>query len=696
MRCSVAGRPSASAGPPDVRRIAWPPRRGGRSQGHAARRVLLAGACLCATAAQAAHVRADEPEGIEVTVQESRRGLAPSGRDPSVASTVRRAEDLGAPGSSAAEALARVPGVQTSMAGAGADLATASIRGATSAQTPVYLAGVRLNDDVTGTADLSLVPLWMIQRVEVFRGNAPRDADRLGIGGAIFFEPVLPSRPRIGGGFGAGSFGQMAAWGSGSAGDERARAMVALRHETAENDYPYVDDRGTSFDTSDDRVSYRKNADHVASDLWSIGRLRLGRASITMITNAFTRDQGVTGFAVVPARAARSHVQRWLGAVSAQVPCGGADGGGGDRCRLELISSAISSDNRISDPLREIALLTTMVESSGQRISEVARLHYDMGDAVELGAHASYESERLGIDAAGGEPLRAGRLVSRAGAFVSADITDRLQLNGLTTVECHTTSGAARSEACGVLEPLGRVGARLTLPLGVSLLANVGRYVRVPTLGETYGISAAVRGNPDLGAERGVTADLGARFSTEDVYLDVFGFTRFAADLIAFRRSSFGAARPFNVGSARLAGLEVAAGATVLRAIRAEAALTALDPRDTTEGRGTSNDILPFQSRLVAAPSVEIYQEDLQRVPIDRISFGARFLYRTSRVADLAGLVVLPEQSSLDLELAVLLWQKRVAGRLRVANVLDTRNLDTIGLPLPGRSFHGSMEVWSW
>jgi iron complex outermembrane receptor protein len=284
---------------------------------------------------------------------------------------------------------------------------------------------------------------------------------------------------------------------------------------------------------------------------------------------------------------------------------------------------------------------------------------------------------------------------------VVADLEGRLQLSGLAVVECHTTRGAAGSETCDVLSPLGRLGARLALPLGVSLLANVGRYVRPPTLGETYGISAVVRGNPDLDVEQGLTADIGARLSTENLYLDVFGFSRLASNLIAFQRSSFGAARPFNVGSARLLGLEVAAGASALRTVRAELALSVLDPRNTTprnttKERGPGNDILPFQSRLVVAPLLEIYREGLRRVAIDRISLSARFLYRSSRVADPAGLIVLPEQRSLDLELGVLFWQKRIAGRFRVANALDMTNLDAVGLPLQGRSFHGSMEIGSW
>ena len=116
------------------------------------------------------------------------------------------------PDKNLAESLSRVPGVQVSETGSAADLSTASVRGATSAQTPVYLAGIRLNDDLTGTADLSLIPLWMLGRAEVYRGNAPADADRLGIGGAIYFEPRLPRKNRLLAGAQVGSFGQRALW----------------------------------------------------------------------------------------------------------------------------------------------------------------------------------------------------------------------------------------------------------------------------------------------------------------------------------------------------------------------------------------------------------------------------------------------------------------------------------------------------
>src|SRR5688500_262320 len=164
--------------------------------------VFVLGACLGSRAtgpAQTPRPSLGNPEEAADAPLEIEAHSAPLEHaldDPTLASTVISGADLERAGASSAEILSRVPGVQVNRTGAQSDLATASIRGADAAQVPVYLAGIRLNDDVSGTADLSTVPLFMIERVEVYRGNAPLKSDRLGLGGAIFFWPRLPRETR--------------------------------------------------------------------------------------------------------------------------------------------------------------------------------------------------------------------------------------------------------------------------------------------------------------------------------------------------------------------------------------------------------------------------------------------------------------------------------------------------------------------
>ena len=107
-------------------------------------------------------------------------------------------------------------------------------------------------------------------------------------------------------------------------------------------------------------------------------------------------------------------------------------------------------------------------------------------------------------------------------------------------------------------------------------------------------MAAAVRGNDALVPERGVSAEVGLstelRFPTLSAYGQLVGHGRFADRLIAYRRSSFGFVRPYNIGQARILGVEALAGAVWLRTFALSTSLVVLDramspraePRRTT------------------------------------------------------------------------------------------------------------------
>jgi len=194
---------------------------------------------------------------IEIEVQGDAIGVPP--KEPSVAGGVVRQERLNSPGLEAGDALRTQPGVAIAETGGYGAPTTASVRGATSAQTPVYLAGVRLNDDVGGAADLSTIPLWFLNRIEIYRSNAPLAGDQLGIGGAIFFEPRRAEGPEASAGAMAGSFGARAAWARAGVGNEKASALVGVRLDGAQNDYSYLNDGGTRFERSNDHTSVFSN-----------------------------------------------------------------------------------------------------------------------------------------------------------------------------------------------------------------------------------------------------------------------------------------------------------------------------------------------------------------------------------------------------------------------------------------------------
>ena len=644
--------------------------------------------CLLASSLSFSFIARAEPES-EILVA-GHKSTRPA-REPTLAASRIDPEELARPGATAAAVLSHVPGVQISETGAGADLATASVRGATSAQTPVYLAGIRLNDDLTGTADLSLIPLWMLGRAEVYRGNAPADADRLGIGGAIYFEPRVARENRVLAGAEVGSFGASAGWVGTEVAQRGDAALLGFRSAGARNDYPYLDNAGTAS-TSDDHVRARPNADYSERDAWAIGRTSLGKrgARVTTVFNAFDREQGVTGLAALPALSARAESARFLAGLSARVPCGSAPG-----CEVVLGSQMNSARSRLSDPRHELGLQAERLDSHGTRFGQSARV--SLGGAMFhalLGANAEFE--RLALD--GGTALRASRSTTSARAGLSVSLAERSEVSALGVVTCDVTRGPEQNQSCAALTPEGRLGLRHRFG-PFELRSNLGRYARVPTLGELYGVSAVVRGSSALVPEQGLSWDLGARWEAPLgpvwAYLDAFGFARQVSELIAYRRSSLGAVQPYNVGSARILGGELEVGAQWLEHLRAALALTVLDPRDTTPGRNLKNDLVPYQSRFSSSLFVEGFvAPDLP--PVRRAGLDARLSQRSSRLADPAGLVLLPASSSLDLGASLQLGRAaEVALRAAVEDVFDARRFDFIGYPVPGRSLHFSLEA-SW
>ncbi len=625
-----------------------------------------------------------------------------------MAGSVIREERLRAPGLQAGDVLRSQPGVAVAETGGYGSLSTASIRGATAAQTPIYLAGVRLNDDVGGTADLSLVPLWLVHEVEIYRSNAPLAGDQLGMGGAIFFEPRRPKKTEVDVGAMGGSFGAHAIWAGAGVGDSRTSAFVGARLEGAKNDYAFVNDHGTRFEPGNYRTDVRTNADARTEDFWSLGTVRFGaEGHADWVANDVEREQGLSGLTLFPSTRARVKLSRRLAAVTAEVPCASS----GDRCSVTATTDVILSHARYEDPLREAGINTTRMDIDAARLDQAVFVRARISDRLSVAPTLRASVERLAVDVAGGGTAHAERLFLRAALQGEWSPSDSVALRALGSAECNGTSldgtppwslpgdvtGAGHGgAACDELQPSARLGAQVGRG-AFAFLANAGRYVRVPTLTERYGLSGAVRGNTALTPETGLSFDAGVRASAPSssrlrgASVDLFGFVRSAAALIAYQRSAIGYVRPFNVGAARVAGLEILADYGPAPFVLFELSATLLDARNTSAVR-PANDVLPFQSRMTLVPRIEL-RGRLRHLPVDSEKLSLSYFYVSNRYADAAGLDVIPEQGSLDVEAQIGALRDRLTLRARVANVLDNARFDLIGYPLPGRAAYLALEA---
>jgi iron complex outermembrane receptor protein len=636
-------------------------------------------------------------------------------KDPFAAGSVITAEQLQAPGAQASDVLRTRPGINVIDTGGYGSFSTASIRGATAAQTPVYLAGIRLNDDVGGVTDLSLVPVWLLHRIEVYRSNAPLEADQLGIGGAIFFEPRRPTQTEVSAGSMAGSYGARALWGHAAVEDGEGSALVGVRYDTAQNNYPYVNNYGTPFPPSASKTVLMPNADVHTWDVWAHGTRMLGRGvQADVVANVVDRNQGLPGLALFPSTSARGDGARELAALRVRFPCGAFASG----CEVTTTTSVLLSQVAYDDPLREIELGTTHLDVAASRVEQAVLALWPLTKHLSLAPQAHVAVERLSLAPTGDPSVNAQRISSRAALSAEWQVIENVALRAMGSAECHGTSESGRlpwelpgdgqgagprSTACQDLDPSARLGVRVGKEAVVGLF-NVGRYVRIPTLAEQYGVSGVVRGNVALQPEQGLTMDMGLRAASREheASMDLFGFLRQSTNLIAYEQSTSGAVTPYNVGAARTLGGELFGTYRPWSLVRAELSATVLDARNVAPTRQTVNDVLPYLPRLVVTPRVELSFPVRKAVTggqallaelLQNVKVVVSYLYESSRFVDRAGLVVLPEQGSLELEAETTLVDDHITLRGRVADALDQARIDLLGYPLPGRSFYLSMEA---
>jgi iron complex outermembrane receptor protein len=637
------------------------------------------------------------PEGqFEVTVTAPpRHPLAPAG-NPDVSGSVIVGRRLEEPGTALGSVLRAEPGLQTSELGGLGAPSTVSLRGALALETPVYLAGIRLNDEHNGAFDLSQVPLWFVERVQVYRSYVPLDRVESGMAGAIYIEPRVPRKSEARLGILGGSYGARGGWMLAAAAQDQTGVIAGVRGLWADNRYPYLDDRGTLFDTSDDRESRQANGDVSSKDAWLTLRRPLGPLRLRALAHAYGREQGAPRLALIPSRRARERRSRQL--VSLQTELEVRPG-----FSIETNSYLGSTGEELSDPLRELALGSLGVQTNETRIGSTLAVgqHTPTYHARAVIGWAETRLARAEADAPSlfWEPaLVAFRIVPRLGASfgwsplpwlrASAEGALGLQLTRADPSENGQTEAYDVPWRVGAAADCGRI----------TLYTNYGTGYRVPSLAELFGASALVRGNPALSAERGTTVEVGARWTAprrsrvSPPWLDAAAFVRRSRDLVTYLRSSQGYVIPVNLHSALVRGAELAAGIGLYPGVTVTSSLSVLDPRDRSPDRLGDNDLLPYVSRLTAAllMRVELPWKDEQLGPC---ILGGQLVYSSSRFADRAGLEVMPAQTVAQGSVRMDALAGLVSASLRVDNLLNTRRFDVIGFPLPGRVFILASEV---
>lgn len=477
----------------------------------------------------------------------------------------RTIEDAPREVTDAASLVEPLPGVHVRRLGADDSFATLSIRGSTSTQVAVFLAGVPLSGGADPTLDLSTLPLWPGARARVHRSFAPAGLGRGSLGGTLVIDPPSPRAPeRTSLWLAVGSFGARRL----RIGDVRGEAdgvriATGLSASRSDDDFEYVPIAPSAPTEALGQPRTRTNAGHAAA------------AGLVAVTVPFTATFLPRPGSVTFTNLAQARRQELPGTVRVRTPFQRLDSTRiVSAAELSLPTSEASTFSVRGWARREGLALTNRAPAPDARGTPRATDDRILaaGGSVGFRAAPAPGTLEVRIDGSGerfapswrgaAAPPAARRTNLGAALDASTPLLDPLlvSVSGRADVWFDGTDGGARREDA---RPTGNLG--LELPLGPFTFASHGGFVaRPPSFVERYGNRGAFLGNAALVTETAFTADGGGRFERRfgqrrqvRVAFEAAAFATWARDLITFVvQGADGRAKAQNIGRARLVGVE--------------------------------------------------------------------------------------------------------------------------------------------
>lgn len=662
------------------------------------RGLLIALVALTLLAGQAS---AQPPLGVTAEVE---RPIARTGgEDPTASATEVDAQNRPTALDTLQSALHDVPGARPIASGAYGSRTSLSLRGAEPDQLEVLFGDLPITTADGGGFDLSSVPLWALERVEVYRSGAPTWLGAGGIGGVLRLVP-RESGPAFGATFGAGSFGLLHGRLAARASSPDVTWTTAVGVTSSEGDFPYLDDGHTAFDETDDAVRRRTNGWMREGSGFGHLSLRMAGGRLSALVLGVERLGGEPGPAAQPTRFAERSETSVLASVGFELtedqrPADEAD------WRFSIATSAAYRRRRFTDRYAEVGGVARATDDGQWRSLARVAASGRLLEWLELTGVALYTHEALDPEDAlarqENAPSRrdAGTFAVETRLFGAIEgvrlelrPSARLAVLGSRLTELRPERAGDGNGAL-ILAPTFRLGAVVEPIAGLAIAASAASATRAPSMVELFGDRGYLLGDTRLLPERAETFDLGVALRGRHEALrgraELRGFVTLASDLIRYRRTGQLTAVPENVASATLFGGELGVQGGVGRHFELAGALTLLETRTDYLGAVRRLPLRPWLSAYMR-PTVRAYAlGNIERLDVwaDLTYVSESYLFPAN---DPGGL--LPARMRVGLGVGL-----HVAGHLRldlaVRDLFDQRGADLLGFPLPGRTFTAALTL---
>ncbi len=566
------------------------------------------------------------------------------------------------------EVLARAVGVNVRDFGGLGRLSTVSIRGASAEQVVILVDGVHVNPASGGGVDLSSIPPAHIDRIEVIRGGDSAFFGDAAIGGVVnIVTKRAKDQATNTGSISYGSFNTLQTSAARSQGFERASYMASVTYFHSDGDFGFRNNNGTEFNGEDDFDDIRKNNE--ADNRGALVKANFSPGSHVEIgaqNEFYSSERGVPGLVTFPSPNVHEAELRNTATLTLAI--------------ADLPASRMSWRTRVSYPYREDTYKDPRGEQTGvPRRTEQATHSPDVEQTIQYvwGEHqiwtASGQYRR--------DDLRDDDFDNPTRDTVSGAIRDQISL----AKDIVTLVPAVRyddiSDTGDAWSP--KFGAAVKPLDWMTLKANAGRSFRAPSFAELYYNHGFVEGNVDLEPERATSYDAGAQLHTSWLFVEGAAFRSDIEDLIEYVLVSGFRYKPYNIGRARLDGVELALTLEPVRFASLSGSYTLLRARDL-ERDGEANAQIPGRPRHTGFARAEGHW--------DVFTPFVEFHYIGGNFVTAANTKLLPERKIWNVGLTTRAGDYVTLG-MEAKNVGNDEAVDVRGFPLPGRSVFMTVSV---
>jgi len=589
-------------------------------------------------------------------------------------------------------------GVHVRRYGGADDFSALSLRGSSPTQVQIYLDDAPLITAQGTITDLSIIPLSALAGVEIYRGGSPGTLPESSIGGVVVFK----SKPEpekfqwdVDGGY--GSFGTLKLGTMQTQPIGNASYLFAYEHFRSQGDFTYVDNNGTTHNPNDDVVVRRQNNQFAQNAFFTkVAYDAPAGWDISFINSFLQKGQGIPGLGTRQSLTAHLDTWRNLSAVTANVPLVGSDVLMG---KFNVFFDYLNSE--FSDPNGEIGLGPQVNDDNTYRFGEMAKFAWSAGKHQRISGMVAHRGEYYDPDVKVGAELAGGK--SRRHS-INMGVEDEINLFDerlilvpsvrLENVFNHLTDPIAATNDTSDHQISAKLGIKARLVDQLYFKGNAYRGFRQPTFTELFGDRGALIGNPQLSSEKALNFDAGLSYSMPDTdwmtagYVEATYFRNYVSNLIQFLQTSQFTAKAFNLNKALITGIEAVARATFVDRLTVAANYTWQQAKDTS-GTVTDGSYLPGRPKHELAAQL-IWREQW----LDELytSLTGEYRYMSDMFLDTQNLLNVKHRSIVTAGLSVTVFD-RVTTAFTARNITNDRTVDTVGYPLPGRSYWGSVTV---